>query len=95
MDHWTMPDPLRDAIRYHHEPGKAERFPLEAGTVHVADILATALRLGSSGERFVPPISANAWSKLGIDAPMISFAVEQVDREYAASVHFLGLATEE
>ena len=95
MDHWSMPEALREAIRCHHEPAKAERFPLEAATVHVADILANALQYGSSGERFVPPISAGAWSKLGIDPPMISFAVEQMEREYAASVHFLGLAQDD
>jgi HD-like signal output (HDOD) protein len=95
MDHWSMPDALREAIRYHHEPNKAERFPLETATVHVADILANALQYGGSGERFVPPISAGAWTSLGIDPPKIAFAVDQMEREYAASVHFLGLAQED
>jgi hypothetical protein len=90
-----MPEALRDSIRFHHEPMKAERFPLEAATVHMADILANALQLGTSGERFVPPISASAWAKLGIDASVIPFAVEQMEREYAASVHFLGLTGED
>jgi HD-like signal output (HDOD) protein len=94
MDHWSMPDSLRDAIRHHHEPAKAGRFPIEAATVHVADIITNALRLGSSGEKYVPKISASAWTKLGLDPASISFAVEEMERDYAASVHFLGLAVE-
>lgn len=94
MEHWTMPDSLREAVRFHHEPAKAERFPVEAATVHVADIIANGLQLGGSGERFVPPMSASAWASLGVDPLMIPFAVDQIDREYAASLHFLGLEGE-
>ena len=95
MDAWTMPESLRESIRLHHEPAKAERFPVETATVHVADILANALELGHGGERFVPPISAGAWAKLGVDPQMIGFVVEDIDRQYQASAHLLGLAVEE
>ena len=95
MDHWQMPDAFREGIRLHHEPNRAERYPVEAATVHMADIFATALQMGSSGERFVPPISAGAWTKLGMDPGVMGFAVEEIDRQYAASVHLLGLALED
>lgn len=91
MEHWSMPESLREAVRFHHEPAKATRYPVEAATIHVADVLANALRHGASGERFVPPLSASAWTSLALDTTTIPFAVEQIDREYAASVHFLGL----
>ncbi len=78
MEHWSMPESLREAVRSHHEPVKATRYPLEAATIHVADIMANALRLGGSGERFVPPMSASAWSSLGLDPQMMPFAVEPV-----------------
>jgi len=91
MEHWSMPESLREAVRFHHEPSKAPRYPVEAATIHAADVIANALRHGGSGERFVPPMSASAWTSLGLDPQVIPFAVEQIDREYAASVHFLGL----
>ncbi len=91
MEHWSMPESLREAVRFHHEPSKATRYPVEAATIHLADVVANALRHGSGGERFVPPISASAWTTLGLDPQVIPFAVEQIDREYAASVHFLGI----
>jgi hypothetical protein len=90
-----MPEALREAVGMHHEPNKAERYPLEAATIHFADILAHALELGSSGERFVPPLSAGAWTRLGIGADMVDFACEELDRQYAASVHLLGLGSED
>ena len=62
--------------------------------MHVADILAHALQLGNSGERYVPPISNAAWTKLGIDPGNLAFAVEEIDRQYEASVHLLGLDAE-
>lgn len=95
MDHWKMPEALRAAVRLHHDPRRAERYPMEAATVHVADLMATALQLGSSGERLVPPVSAGAWAKLGIDPGVMGFAVEDVDRQYSAAVHLLGLAAED
>ena len=95
MDRWSMPEALREAVRLHHEPNKAERYPDEAAVIHVADILANALQLGSSGERFVPQISAGAWARLGIAPQMMGFAVEDLDRQYGAAVHLLGLGPEE
>lgn len=94
MDRWSMPEALREAIGLHHEPNKAERYPDEAAVVHIADILANALQLGTSGERYVPQISAGAWARLGIAPQMMGFAVEELDRQYAAAVHLLGLDVE-
>lgn len=95
MKHWAMPDVLQDALGYHHMPAKAARYPVEASTLHVADILAHALQIGGSGERYVPPVSAGGWNKLGLDAGNIGFLVEEIDRQYSASVHLLGLDTED
>lgn len=95
MKHWSLPEALHEALGLHHDPVKAQRYPAEAATMHVADIVANAMELGSSGEAFVPPISAAAWSKLAIDPGMIGYAVEEVDRQYGAAVHLLGLALED
>jgi HD-like signal output (HDOD) protein len=94
MDHWKMPESLKEAVRFHHEPLKAVRFPLDVAIVHVADILANALQLGSSGERFIPPLSAHAWTALGLDPRVISFVIEQIDREYEAALLSMGFAAE-
>lgn len=95
MKHWSLPDVLHEAIGLHHDPVKAQRYPAETATMHVADIVANAMELGSSGESFVPQISAAAWGKLAVDPGMMGFAVEEVDRQYGAAVHLLGLAAED
>ncbi len=92
MRRWNMAGALSEALEYHHDPVKAQRYPMEAATVHVADILVTALSAGSSGERFVSPVSQSAWSRLELDPRMIPSVVEEFDRQYAAAVHLLGLA---
>jgi hypothetical protein len=36
--------------------------------VHVADLLVNALGVGTSGERFVPPLDPRAWEATGLSA---------------------------
>lgn len=91
LDRWRMPESLRDGVRFHHEPTKAVRFASDVATVHVADIFANALQLGSSGERILPRFSAHAWQVLAVDPRVIHLAVAQIDREYDAAVHSMGL----
>jgi HD-like signal output (HDOD) protein len=87
---WNMPLSLREALRFHHDPRRAERFPVEAAAIHAADVLANGLGLGSAGERFVPPLSQEAWSLLDVEALFLSNGVEEMERQYEASVHLVG-----
>lgn len=52
---WKLPLELSDNIVYHHLPQKAP-LPLNAGIVHLADIVTHGLGIGSSGERSIPRI---------------------------------------
>ncbi len=63
---WHLPLSLQDAVGSHHAPSAAFCFPSEAAVVHVADLMADALELGSNGERSVPTLDPVAWSRLGI-----------------------------
>lgn len=92
MRRWNMPASLAEALEHHHDPVRAHRYPVEAATIHVADIVVTALQVGSSGESFVSPISQSAWGRLELDVPVIPSLVEEFDRQYAAAVHLLGLS---
>jgi len=92
MRRWNMPLSLAEALEHHHQPLRASRYPDEAATIHLADIIATALGIGSSGETFVPPVSQAAWTQLGLDARLLPSAVEDLDRQFGAAIHLLGLA---
>ncbi|ADC71779.1 metal dependent phosphohydrolase [Thioalkalivibrio sp. K90mix] len=67
MEHWNMSPAQVEATRFHHAPRDAQAFPVETAIVHVADSIANALRLGSSGERFVPPVEAETFDRIGLE----------------------------
>ncbi len=90
LDHWNMPGSLQEAVRFHHAPARAGRYPVEAAAVHVGDILANALRIGSSGECFVPPLVPEAWDALGIDVQLLPSIVQEVERQFEDALHLMG-----
>ena len=62
MKQWKLPPILEDNVFYHHKPSSAQQH--EAATiVHLADIIINGLGIGSSGEKFVPPLDHEAWEK--------------------------------
>lgn len=91
LDLWNMPANLRETVRFHHSPHRAERFPLEAAAIHVADVMANALGLGNAGQRLVPPLSTRAWDAVGVDPGLTSTALGELERQYEAAVHLVGL----
>jgi len=60
MKQWKLPHILENNVWYHHRPSKAQQ-PIPAALVHLADIIVNSLGIGSSGEKFVPPLDHNAW----------------------------------
>lgn len=83
---WNLPDTHWEPVGYHHHPGLAKRYGTEAALVHVADIIACAMRVGSSGERFVPLLEPAAWTTLGIAVEAIPTILEETRVQVAALV---------
>jgi HD-like signal output (HDOD) protein len=86
---WKLPHYLEEVVGYHHKPEAASRFPNEAAIAHVADIIAHAMQLGSSGERFVPPLNTEAWEKLALPISVLAPAFEQIDRQFNDAVKII------
>ena len=78
---WNLPDSLREVVAYHHNPSEARRFPMETAIIHVADIIAHAMQLGSSGEHFVPPVDGKAWETIGLPTSILSPTLDQLERQ--------------
>ena len=70
MDQWKLPLILENNVLYHHNPSEAQQ-PIPAAIVHLSDIIANSIGIGSSGEKFVPPLDTAAWENL--DLPLSSF----------------------
>jgi len=76
MQHWKLPLVLENIVFNHHRPSEAQN-PVPATILHLADIMVNALGLGSSGERFVPPLDNEAWDKLAISTGCFDMVMKQ------------------
>ena len=91
MERWNMPASLIECVAFHHRPQEAEDHPVEAATIHPADLVANALRLGRSGERMVPPRWIGVWDSLDLDPSLLNELMASVGEEYHNLVGAFGL----
>jgi putative nucleotidyltransferase with HDIG domain len=63
-ERWNLPLKLVHIIAQHHTPTAGGAFAVESSIVHLADVLARALQLGSGGDPMVPPVDHAAWELL-------------------------------
>lgn len=88
---WKYPATLSLAVGYHHQPSGCEAAKIEAAVVHLADHLVNAMRVGSSGEKFVPPLNPQAWTTLGLKPEALEVIVTGIDEQFeAVQEMFLG-----
>jgi HD-like signal output (HDOD) protein len=76
---WKLPPILEMACLYHHEPQESPD-PVVSGIIHTANIIANAMRLGSSGEFYVAPLNDMAWKNLGLSNSIIHPIMQQTER---------------
>ena len=81
MQHWKLPLTLENNVFHHHNPSQAQS-PIPATIVHLADIIVNALGMGSSGERFVPPLDNAAWEELNISTSCFEVVIKQATHQY-------------
>jgi HD-like signal output (HDOD) protein len=83
LNQWRLPLSLENAVSFHHEPSLAPD-PEAAAIIHVADIIVNALGIGTSGERFVPPLDAKAWETLGLAPTCFELVINQLNHQMNA-----------
>lgn len=86
---WRLPPSLGEVVRYHHQPDLAESFPLEVSIVHIADIMASSVPFGHSGDQHVPPLSPAAWELLGLDVTEVPDILQQVAHQLDALISLM------
>lgn len=75
---WSFPPELEEAIRFHHDPGRATLKPLLAHVVHLADAVCLMLGagLGTDGQAYeVNPATLEA---LGFDQPRVMRLMDEL-----------------
>ena len=83
MEQWKLPMILESNVRYHHKPSAAQQ-PIPATIVHLADLIVNSLGIGSSGERFVPPLDYDAWENLELSPSCFEKVIGQATHQFKA-----------
>jgi HD-like signal output (HDOD) protein len=81
---WKFPVNLVQAVAYHHQPMSSQIAREEAAVVHLSDHLVNAMRIGSSGERHVPPLNMKAWEILRFPPQILTGIVAGIDEQIEA-----------
>lgn len=89
LKHWKIPEHTATAVGYHHAPSRLRSFHVDAAVVHVADIIVNAMRLGHSGENFVPNLDPKAWTDLGLTQNVIASTIKQLQLQYEETVELV------
>lgn len=64
--HWNFSDTMRLAIAHHHDP-ETPGAGFLATIIHVANAIVHALDIAREDDDLVPPVSAVAWTALGLN----------------------------
>ncbi len=77
---WQFPEPVTNAIRYHHNLEKCpEQYAFLCGVVHAADHCCRKLGLGSGGDNIIPKLDPDI-AKLGLTDEVLEKAMTVVDQ---------------
>ena len=83
LQQWKLPIVLENNVFFHHRPKEAQQ-PQTAALVHLADIITNGLGIGTSGERFVPPLDFAAWESLELSPSCFDVVTKQATHQYFA-----------
>ncbi|MCK4389060.1 MAG: HDOD domain-containing protein [Desulfobacterales bacterium] len=86
---WKLPAFVEDAAGFHHNPKGGRNSSSYVDVVHVANILANAASIGSSGEKFVPPLNLEAWERIGLKKSILEPTFEKIYEQIEDAALFL------
>ncbi len=83
---WKLPEYLQEIVANHHQPLESKRFPFETAVLSLADFITKSMELGHSGDRYVPPLDARIWKKVGLQESSLTSIWDQVQKKYASTI---------
>jgi HD-like signal output (HDOD) protein len=99
-ERWAFPDPLVEAIAYHHDPAKSSWHPPLAALVYLAELIVTRQDQAGTAEEIAAALDANAtWKRLVALGPPVRQPpstvpmIKHVCAEIESAPLILGLAT--
>ena len=82
LEKWNLPERICEAVAFQDNPSHSPHFPVETAILHIADIIAQGLKLGDSGDPYVPEIDAQAWNEIDLQLNLLPAIVQQIDRQF-------------
>ena len=80
---WGLPRSLIEAVQFHHYPSRAQEHPLFPAIVHLADVIAYEMNLGTGGEPGIPELDSSAVQRVGLNRSFLTdiqdFVRDQVE----------------
>lgn len=80
LESWRIPEPILGMASWHHEPLSSEN-PDETSLLWIADWMANAMKIGSSGTFYLPPLDEELWELTGIHKEELRSVFDQAERQ--------------
>lgn len=87
LKHWKFPPNIYTLVRHHNKPVLTRNNVRGVSFVHLANFIVSALKIGESGDRFVPEFSEAAWGYTGFEESKIANVVEELLRQIDSVCH--------
>ncbi len=68
LENWRVPVSIHEPVNFHHKPEQSLDFTQVTAAVHIADMWVNKNQVGTTGERFVLPISNFALEQLNLQS---------------------------
>lgn len=88
---WHLPDPLPQAIAFHHRPSQAGEGMVLAAAVHVADAAMMMFGIGLGRDGLQYQLDLTAFQILGLDESFLESIFPQVNALIEEAEQYLGL----
>ncbi len=88
-ERWKLPSSIKEGIKYHTTGLVNGKVNLLAGSIHIADITASMLKLGISGDHIVPEPTFEVWDALALPDHFFTLFLNKILMDYRESVTLL------
>lgn len=86
---WNLSKGLCECVSLHHTPQLSTDYKKPVAIVHLADIFARALKIGSGGDKKIPPLNDGIWQFLGLQVSSIESIMNEIAVEKDKAMIFL------
>lgn len=86
---WQFPEQTGDMIAYHHLSHETDILNKETAAIHIGNILANALALGSSGEKHIQMANEKAWEILDLKMSQLELIMNKINKLFQESINTL------